>query len=176
MSLNASTESGAGVDNITLNFVLRTMARAQAKAGDQERAEAILDDMPRAQLNDRYCEMVKEFVGNLGGGLVVIAGPRFGPRELLLHKQQVTLLLDSAPVCYVVLDADEVDHLAPAVRHGRDRHLVPVRGAVPPVVEQHLRRGDRRELGARPGVAALEPDIGAVRPAHRRAVLAAPRR
>ena len=41
-----------------------------------------LDDMPRTALNDRYCDMVKEFVGNLGGGLVVIAGPRFGPREL----------------------------------------------------------------------------------------------
>jgi hypothetical protein len=41
-----------------------------------------LDDMPRTALNDRFGEMVKEFVGNLGGGLVVIAGPRFGPREL----------------------------------------------------------------------------------------------
>ena len=37
--------------------------------------------------------MVKEFVGNLGGGLVVIAGPRFGPREL--HQ---TPLADMLPV------------------------------------------------------------------------------
>jgi hypothetical protein len=42
-----ASESGAGVDNITLNFVMRTLARAEAKAGDPQRAEAILDDMPR---------------------------------------------------------------------------------------------------------------------------------
>lgn len=41
-----------------------------------------LDDMPQASLNPRFCEMVQEFVEKLGGGLVVIAGPRFGPREL----------------------------------------------------------------------------------------------
>jgi hypothetical protein len=41
-----------------------------------------LDDMPRAALGDRFCEMTKEYVSNLGGGLVVIAGGRFGPREL----------------------------------------------------------------------------------------------
>ena len=52
-----------------------------------------LDDMPRTMLNDRFCEMVKEYVGNLGGGLVVIAGPRFGPREL--HQ---TPLADMLPV------------------------------------------------------------------------------
>jgi len=52
-----------------------------------------LDDMPRNAINDRYCEMVKEFVGNLGGGLVVIAGPRFGPREL-----RDTPLADMLPV------------------------------------------------------------------------------
>lgn len=52
-----------------------------------------IDDMPRAALNDRFSEMVKEYVGNLGGGLVVIAGPRFGPREL--HQ---TPLADMLPV------------------------------------------------------------------------------
>ena len=52
-----------------------------------------LDDMPRSLLNDRFCEMVKEFVGNLGGGLVVIAGPRFGPKELYQ-----TPLADMLPV------------------------------------------------------------------------------
>lgn len=41
-----------------------------------------LGDMPGAALTTRFSEMVKEFVGNLGGGLVVIAGPRFGPAEL----------------------------------------------------------------------------------------------
>jgi hypothetical protein len=52
-----------------------------------------LDDMPRSTVNDRFCEMVKEYVGNLGGGLVVIAGPRFGPREL-----RETALADMLPV------------------------------------------------------------------------------
>jgi hypothetical protein len=52
-----------------------------------------LDDMPRSALSDRFCEMVKEYVSNLGGGLVVIAGPRFGPRELYQ-----TPLADMLPV------------------------------------------------------------------------------
>lgn len=38
---------GDGVDNITLNFVMRTRARAEALAGDTSQAEAILDDMPQ---------------------------------------------------------------------------------------------------------------------------------
>lgn len=42
-----------------------------------------LDDMPQSALSPRFCEMVDEFVHKLGGGLVVIAGPRFGPRELI---------------------------------------------------------------------------------------------
>jgi len=41
-----------------------------------------LGDMPRDAISDRFCQMVKEFVGKFGGGLVVIAGPRFGPAEL----------------------------------------------------------------------------------------------
>jgi len=52
-----------------------------------------LGDMPRNALSDRFCEMVKEFVGRFGGGLVVIAGPRFGPAEL--HG---TPLADMLPV------------------------------------------------------------------------------
>jgi len=35
----------AGVDDITLNLVMRRTARAQARAGDPEQAEAVLDDM-----------------------------------------------------------------------------------------------------------------------------------
>lgn len=42
----------------------------------------MLGDMPTAALSPRFCEMVEEFVGNFGGGLVVMAGPRFGPGEL----------------------------------------------------------------------------------------------
>lgn len=41
-----------------------------------------LDDMPRGGLSARFGELVKEYVGTHGGGLVVIAGPRFGVREL----------------------------------------------------------------------------------------------
>ncbi|HEV3022778.1 MAG TPA: hypothetical protein VGX76_09925, partial [Pirellulales bacterium] len=42
----------------------------------------LLGDMPAATLSTRFCELVKEFVGKFGGGLVVIAGPRFGPGQL----------------------------------------------------------------------------------------------
>jgi hypothetical protein len=52
-----------------------------------------LDDMPRGALSDRFCDMTKEYVSNLGGGLVVIAGPRFGPKELYQ-----TPLADMLPV------------------------------------------------------------------------------
>lgn len=41
-----------------------------------------LGDTPGTMLGERFCEMVKQFVGVFGGGLVVIAGPRFGPGEL----------------------------------------------------------------------------------------------
>jgi hypothetical protein len=57
-----------------------------------------LDDMPRTAINDRFCEMVREFVSQFGGGLVVIGGPRFGPAEL-----SGTPLADMLPV---ILDPD----------------------------------------------------------------------
>jgi hypothetical protein len=41
-----------------------------------------LGDMPAAAISQRFGEMAQEFVGKFGGGLVVIAGPRFGPGEL----------------------------------------------------------------------------------------------
>lgn len=41
-----------------------------------------LGDMPASALGNRFCEMTKEFVGKFGGGLVVMAGPRFGPGQL----------------------------------------------------------------------------------------------
>jgi hypothetical protein len=41
-----------------------------------------LGDTPAAALSSRFCGMAKEFVEEFGGGLVVIAGPRFGPAEL----------------------------------------------------------------------------------------------
>jgi hypothetical protein len=57
-----------------------------------------LGDMPSSALSTRFCEMAKEFVGQFGGGLVVMAGPRFGPGELA-----ATPLADMLPV---VLDPD----------------------------------------------------------------------
>ncbi|MEX1074973.1 MAG: hypothetical protein WED27_00820 [Pirellulales bacterium] len=41
-----------------------------------------LGDMPAAALSSRFCDLTREFVEEFGGGLVVIAGPRFGPAEL----------------------------------------------------------------------------------------------
>ncbi|MDB5338507.1 MAG: hypothetical protein JWN70_4126 [Planctomycetaceae bacterium] len=57
-----------------------------------------LGDMPTATLSTRFCEMTKEFVNTFGGGLVVMAGPRFGPGELA-----DTPLADMLPV---VVDPD----------------------------------------------------------------------
>lgn len=41
-----------------------------------------LGDMPAETLSNRFCEATKEFVSKFGGGLVIIAGPRFGPSQL----------------------------------------------------------------------------------------------
>ena len=41
-----------------------------------------LGDLPQSALSTRFCEMVKEFVGTFGGGLVILSGPRFGPGQL----------------------------------------------------------------------------------------------
>lgn len=52
-----------------------------------------LGDMPGTSLSTRFCEMVKEFVDKFGGGLVILAGPHFGPGELA-----ATPLADLLPV------------------------------------------------------------------------------
>ena len=41
-----------------------------------------LGDMPASSLSPDFCQMAKEFVTEFGGGLVVMAGPRFGPGQL----------------------------------------------------------------------------------------------
>ncbi|MGD0898973.1 MAG: hypothetical protein ABR915_14130 [Thermoguttaceae bacterium] len=41
-----------------------------------------LGDMPSSALSPRFCSMTKEFVRDFGGGLVVLAGPRFGIGQL----------------------------------------------------------------------------------------------
>jgi hypothetical protein len=66
-----------------------TTARADFFAHDV----IFLGDMPTSALTPRFCDMVKEFVGDFGGGLVVVAGPRFGPGQLA-----ETSLADLLPV------------------------------------------------------------------------------
>jgi hypothetical protein len=41
-----------------------------------------LGDMPAETMSKDFCELVKEFVGKFGGGLVIVSGPRFGPAQL----------------------------------------------------------------------------------------------
>ncbi len=41
-----------------------------------------LDDVSSAILTPRFCDLVERFVRDLGGGLVVMAGPRFGSEPL----------------------------------------------------------------------------------------------
>ena len=53
----------------------------------------VLGDVPAAVLSPSFCQMVEEFVDKLGGGLVVVSGPRFGPGQLA-H----TRLADMLPV------------------------------------------------------------------------------
>ncbi len=52
-----------------------------------------LGDMPSTTLNERFCEQAREFVTQFGGGLVILAGPRFGPGQLADTK-----LADILPV------------------------------------------------------------------------------
>ncbi|MGE3779152.1 MAG: hypothetical protein AB7F89_18340, partial [Pirellulaceae bacterium] len=71
-----------------------TSARSEFFAHDV----IFLGDVPAAALTERFCENVREYVGRHGGGLVVLAGPRFGLRELAS-----TSLADMLPV---VVDPD----------------------------------------------------------------------
>lgn len=53
----------------------------------------LVGDVPASALSPRFCQMTEEFVDKLGGGLVVVSGPRFGPGQLAL-----TPLADMLPV------------------------------------------------------------------------------
>jgi hypothetical protein len=55
-----------------------TPARSEFFANDV----IFVGDMPAESLNQRFCELVEEFVGKFGGGLVVVGGSRFGPGQL----------------------------------------------------------------------------------------------
>jgi hypothetical protein len=65
-------------ENNVLFLPTLTPARSEFFANDV----IFLGDVPGNLLSERFCEMVKQFVGVFGGGLVVISGPRFGPGEL----------------------------------------------------------------------------------------------
>ncbi len=71
-----------------------TPQRSEFFAGDV----IFLGDMQASSLSTRFADMTREFVGRFGGGLVVIAGPQFGPGQLA-----GTPLADMLPV---VVDPD----------------------------------------------------------------------
>ena len=56
-----------------------------------------LGDMPNKLLNNRFCDHVHEFVTQFGGGLVVLAGPRFGPSQLAGTAIEEILPVDLDP-------------------------------------------------------------------------------
>ncbi len=72
-----------------------------------------IDDMPRSALSDRFCELTREYVSQLGGGLVVVAGPRFGPQEI-----QQTPLAEMLPV---IIDPNAEPRFAPDYPEFRPR-------------------------------------------------------
>ncbi len=45
-----------------------------------------LSDVPAEMLSPHFQDMLQEYVGSFGGGLVVISGPRFGPQALANTK------------------------------------------------------------------------------------------
>ena len=53
----------------------------------------LVSDVPGEMLSEQFQEMLRDYVAKFGGGLVFLAGPRFGPSEL-----KGTLLADMLPV------------------------------------------------------------------------------
>ena len=53
----------------------------------------LVSDVPGEVLSDQFLEMLRDYVGKFGGGLVFLAGPRFGPAEV-----RGTVLADMLPV------------------------------------------------------------------------------
>jgi len=90
-----------------------------------------LGDVPATALSPRFCEMADEFVRNFGGGLVVLAGPRFGLAQLaqtplanllpvkidpagrIADRQPFRLQLSPRALTYdfMQLGADEAEHV-----------------------------------------------------------------
>ena len=96
-----------------------------------------LGDMPASALSDHFCRLVKEFVGDIGGGLVILSGPRFGPQQLAK-----TSLADLLPV--------SVDPAARRSRRGTGGHAVHAPGGGFPlhaVGRKRLAAGNAAGLG-----------------------------
>jgi len=142
----------------------------------------VLGDMPASALSPRFCRMTEEFVGDFGGGLVVMAGPRFGPGQLAQ-----TLLGDLLPV--KVDPNGRVRHREPfrlrrtgereGVGQSRAALLVSAGGATPPVGHGPGRAPDRRvrrreDAPAAGGRGELRPGRGRVSRVQRDVAPAAP--
>lgn len=76
--VDASTSGGKGVDNITLNMVMRRLAHAQARQGDLERANAVLDRMvemfSQRRLSPRVLATIKDRAETAKAALAAEAG------------------------------------------------------------------------------------------------------
>jgi hypothetical protein len=75
----------------------------------------LVSDVPGEVLSEQFQDMLREYVGKFGGGLVFLAGPRFGPSEL-----RGTVLADMLPVVIDpgsrIRDGDFELRLTPAAR------------------------------------------------------------
>jgi len=73
----ASAATNVRSDNALFNNEL-TLPRSEFFANDV----LFVGDGPRELFTPEFCALTEEFVSRLGGGLVVVAGPRFGPQQL----------------------------------------------------------------------------------------------
>ncbi|MBI2478087.1 MAG: hypothetical protein HYV60_05405, partial [Planctomycetia bacterium] len=73
----ASSAAGVRLRNELFNKEL-VLPRSEFHANDV----LFIGDGPRDMFTPEFCELTEEFVSRFGGGLVVVAGPRFGPHEL----------------------------------------------------------------------------------------------
>ena len=73
----ASAASSVRLKNELFNNEL-TLSRSAFHVQDV----VFIGDGPRELFTPEFCELTEEFVSRFGGGLVVVAGPRFGPQQL----------------------------------------------------------------------------------------------
>ncbi|MDA1049015.1 MAG: hypothetical protein O3C40_00845 [Planctomycetota bacterium] len=73
----ASAAANVRAENALFNNELN-LRRSEFLANDV----LFVGDGPRELFTPEFCQLTEEFVGRLGGGLVVVSGPRFGPQQL----------------------------------------------------------------------------------------------